>query len=112
MPWAKGKSGNPKGGVSLWETYKAVYDRFMALDELPPDDHPGLTVKERMILARIKRAMAGDETSLKNLEERVFGKPLQQIEQKIETNNPLIDMLDELYEQANGADTNTALQNT
>ena len=75
--WAKGSSGNPNGkppkDLTLTTLLKAK------LQEVMPGDKQGRTWREGLVLAVLTGAMKGNPMLLKELFDRLDGKPAQAV---------------------------------
>jgi len=77
MPFAKGKSGNPKGRPKKGET---LTDLLREKIETPKTVREKLTRKEKIIEKLIALAEGGDLSALKYLFDRIDGRPKESIE--------------------------------
>lgn len=77
-PFKKGESGNPKGRPKKGETWKEIYERV--LDEASTEN-PEISIKEAIARSSATHAIE-DPRFLKLVQERMEGKPPQEIQNK------------------------------
>lgn len=107
-PWKKGQSGNPKGGVLMWETSAELYKKFSLMNKEQLEAElakPDLPAKYVMIINDIIRGIAGRDRSIDRFQDRTDGKPMQYTDittkgQSIGSLSPeTLDVLDKMYEK-------------
>lgn len=80
MPFGKGKSGNPRGGLRSYERWADIYSALLArpFGSPPPADE---TYKERIARSVVEKAARADLAAVHLLMERTEGKVADKVEQ-------------------------------
>lgn len=79
-PWAAGQSGNPSGKPKGTLNRATILRRYLAASlkdnpaDIPFDLEGRITVEEAIVLALIKKALSGDITAIKEIQDTVHGK--------------------------------------
>ena len=91
MAFKKGKSGNPRGRGADKEWRDAVRLAVHELREVKGDDGKSEKIKALRLLARalVDAGLVGDVTALKEIGDRLDGKPTQAIEHAGEGGGPI-----------------------
>lgn len=86
MAWEKGQSGNPLGKRSD-KPFRDQLRRVLAEDT---EDENGNTVKKLHALARrvVKEALDGNVAAMKEVGDRIDGKPVQQLDMTVSEATP------------------------
>lgn len=81
-PWKPGQSGNPKGKKKGTLAAKTILREFLAVESGSKHPKTGqkLNCYQHALLACIKKAMNGDLSSLKEIIDRLEGKPNQKVD--------------------------------
>ncbi len=77
MPFEKGKSGNPGGRPKTKHWRDAI--RRAVLDTEEPDPNSAVRNIDRLALALVEKALSGDVPAMKEIGDRLDGKPSQAI---------------------------------
>jgi hypothetical protein len=84
IPWVKGQSGNPSGRpkrLPISDALRDLLDRRLNDDETAAKPRKRrMTVAEKMADQLARRALHGDVEALREIANRVEGKPTQRIE--------------------------------
>jgi hypothetical protein len=83
----KGKSGNPDGRP------KSLPDIKDVLIDALGEEQNGVTALKAIVLSLRNKALKGDVKSCLSLIEMYYGKPKQTVEQKFDSNEPLVIVL-------------------
>ena len=91
-PFKKGESGNPSGRPKGSRNRSTIAKKWLNVSKVGKNPITGeeeeLTQEDIMTLAQIRKAISGDTSAYKALEDSAYGAPIQQIDQLI-TEQPL-----------------------
>ena len=91
-PFKKGQSGNPKGRPKGSLNRSTIAKKWLAVTKMGQNPITGeqeeLSQEDIITLAQIRKAINGDTSAYRALEDSAYGAPIQQIDQLI-TEQPL-----------------------
>jgi len=91
-PWKKGQSGNPKGMKKGQRNYATIYREALIKIAETQDITPE-QVEEKINEVGLLKAMKGDYSFYKDVQDRLHGRSLEKSEVKLELPKPLLDVI-------------------